>query len=211
MDLLLGIHEAALFPTNKDAKGNLRLMESQFGSGLLLEGSHPCIKASRLQMNPEAMHIARTVLGTIGSKARQRGRPVKKATVNFVSHSESVSFGGQSKFNFLELKELGTGQPRRCGTCKNCTRCSVQAQQMTARKQSELALIEAAIVFKPDEKKVMFEYPHIKDVSRLQDNKNQVMAMAIGVEKRLEKTGRRLGVCMIRRCKVTWIGEHSWY
>ena len=27
-----------------------------------------------------------------------------------------------SRYNFLELEELGVGQPRRCETCKDCSR-----------------------------------------------------------------------------------------
>lgn len=73
-------------------------MESQFGSGLLLEGSHPCIKASRLQVNPEAMHIARTVLGTVGRKARQGVRSVRKKTwlISFLILSLLVLADGQN-------------------------------------------------------------------------------------------------------------------
>ena len=60
VDILIGIHEAALFPTDKDVRGNLRLMSSQFGSGLVLEGSHPRIKAGKMKMNPEVMHVAKS-------------------------------------------------------------------------------------------------------------------------------------------------------
>ena len=38
----------------------------------------------------------------------------------------------------------------------------------------------------------MFEYPQIKDVTRLQDNRAQVTAMAKTVERRLEKAEMRL-------------------
>ena len=37
----------------------------------------------------------------------------------------------------------------------------------------------------------MFEYPHIKDVTKLQDNFGQVVAITTQVEKRLVKLGRR--------------------
>ena len=96
-----------------------------------------------------------------------------------------------STFSFLEAEELGTGQPRHCGTCKNSSRCSIQAQQMTARKQSELGLVEANIWFIPEEKQVVFKYPHIKDISKLEDNYRQAVTIAAQVEKRLVKCGRR--------------------
>ena len=44
VDLLIGIQSAAIFPTVRATRGNLRLLESQFGSGLLLDGAHPAVK-----------------------------------------------------------------------------------------------------------------------------------------------------------------------
>ena len=190
VDILIGIHEAALFPTFKEERGNLRLMSSQFGSGLVLEGSHPRIDAGGLRINPEALHFTRTVKGAAGAKPRGKVKSPKVANVNFV-HSESVMHAGKAQFSFLENEELGVGQPARCGTCKNCTRCSVRAQQMTAKEQSELALVEECIKFNEEEKKVVFSYPYIKDVSRLQDNYQQAVAIESGVEKRLLKMGKR--------------------
>ena len=62
---------------------------------------------------------------------------------------------------------------------------------MTAREQSELGLVEANIQFIPEEKQVVFKYPYIKDVSRLEDNYRQAVAIAAHVEKRLVKCGRQ--------------------
>ena len=150
------------------------LMESQFGSGLLLQGAHPSIKPAQGQLTAEAFNITRNVYGAAGGKPKGWAR--QKAHVNFVSHLT---------FSFLEAEELGTSQPSHCGICKNCSQCSIQAQQMTAREQSELGLVEANIRVIPEEKQVVFEYPHIKDVSRLEDTYRQVMAITIKVEKRL--------------------------
>ena len=44
VDLLIGIQAVAIFPTVKDMRGNLRLLRSEFGSGLLLDGAHPKVK-----------------------------------------------------------------------------------------------------------------------------------------------------------------------
>ena len=62
---------------------------------------------------------------------------------------------------------------------------------MTVREAAELALVESCIKFDPEEKTVKFSYPYIKDISRLQNNYLQVVAMEAGVEKRLHKWGRR--------------------
>ena len=43
-DLLIGIHSALLFHREHARRGNLILLKSQFGSGLMLQGAHPSIK-----------------------------------------------------------------------------------------------------------------------------------------------------------------------
>ena len=45
--------------------------------------------------------------------------------------------------NFLECEELGTGQPRHCGTCKSCTCCSVRSQE-DENKEDKAALMKEA-------------------------------------------------------------------
>ena len=190
VDLLIGIHEAGLFPTCKEERGNLRLMSSSFGSGLVLEGAHPCIKAGGPRISPESLHFRRQGKGTIGARPRGRIRSPKVANVNLV-HSESVMHAAKTQFSFFESEELGLSQPARCGTCRNCTRCSIRSQQMSRKEQAELALVEESIEFKKEEKKVVFNYPYIKDVSSLQDNYSQVVKIEESVERKLVKMGKR--------------------
>ena len=136
VDLLIGIQSASLFPKEKDTKGDLILMESQFGTGLLLRGAHASVKPTRGQLTAEAFTVTRTICGAVRGKCRGWSRPQRKKQVNAICNAT---------FSFLEAEELGTSQPRRCGMCKNCTRCSIQAQQMTAREQAELSMVEANI------------------------------------------------------------------
>ena len=86
--------------------------------------------------------------------------------------------------NFLECEELGTGQPRRCGTCKSCTRCSIRSQEMTKREADELALIEDNIAVDEATNTVWFHYPLIKDPALLTDNRAQAIAVEASVEKK---------------------------
>ena len=50
--LLIGIHQASIFPQvedkNKHIRGNLRMLKSIFGTGKLLDGSHPDIKIGQM-------------------------------------------------------------------------------------------------------------------------------------------------------------------
>jgi hypothetical protein len=51
VDFLVGLNEAGLHPTGGIHKvGNLRLLQSQFGTGALLDGAHPNIKPKPVRM-----------------------------------------------------------------------------------------------------------------------------------------------------------------
>ena len=73
VDLLLGIQDADLHPylakPNKHCIGNLCLLTSRFGSGYLLDGSHPEIKVVANYLSPEAKEKSRgTFIRKKGSK-----------------------------------------------------------------------------------------------------------------------------------------------
>ena len=58
--MLCGLNQAAFHPTGgENPVGNLRLLKSRFGSGWLLDGSHPRIKAGTVKLN-KAVHLLKT-------------------------------------------------------------------------------------------------------------------------------------------------------
>merc|ERR1711867_292140 len=179
VDLLLGIQDADLHPIlanpTKHRLGKLRLLTSKFGSGYLLDGAHPKIKEAAYGLNPAAKEKTRaTFIMRKGSKPPKVSHRTARITV----------------VNFLECEELGTGQPRHCGTCKSCTRCSVRSQEMTKREADELALIEDNIVVDEATNTVWFHYLLIKDSALLTDNRAQTIAVEASVEKKLKKNGQ---------------------
>ena len=103
VDLLLGIQDADLHPylakPSKHCVGKLCLLTSRFGSGYLLDGSHPEIKVGANYLSPEAKEKSR------GTFITRKG--IKKPPK--VSHRTSRV----TTFDFLECEEMGTGQPRR--------------------------------------------------------------------------------------------------
>ena len=117
VDLLLGIHYSELHPVLADPVKHwvdkLRLLTSRFGSGYLLDGAHPDIKVVASLLDPAAKEKTQATFIT-----KKGGKPAK------ASHRTARI----TAVNFLECKELGTGQPHCCGTCKSCTRCSVRSQ-----------------------------------------------------------------------------------
>ena len=122
VDILIGIQHASLFPWRGDNKanmvGNLRLMQSKFGTGLLLDGEYPSIQAGNLMQSPESLALTRCTVAVVSKVVKE---PV---------------------FTFSECEEMGVNQPRRCGACEGCPRCSVDKQTHTRKENAELLLIE---------------------------------------------------------------------
>ena len=176
VDILIGIHHASLFPWRGDNKanlvGNLRLMHSRFGTGLMLDGEHPSIQAGNLMQSPESHAMTRCKVTVI--RAPKLVNRVMREPI----------------FTFSECEEMGVNQPRRCGTCESCTRCSVDKQIHTRKENAELLLIEANIELDESSKQVKFKYPLMRDPSVLGDNRGQVMSMAAALERKLKKSGQ---------------------
>ena len=82
--LLVGIQYAGMFPWvndhKKDKCGNLRLLSSNFGSGFLLDGSHPDIKGLPMMMSPEAHALSkRKTEGSLPLKSVRWANSVQKS------------------------------------------------------------------------------------------------------------------------------------
>ena len=101
VDLLIGLNYLEVQPWEVARKGGLSLLESRFGTGYLLGGTHPEIWGGD---------------GTemLVSHALQISRSTNHASYK-VSHHAQLS----KDKNFLEAEELGVGQPRRGDTCKH--------------------------------------------------------------------------------------------
>ena len=178
VDLLVGINMAAIFPylANREEhlRGNLMLMTSIFGSGFLLSGDHAGISANMMMESPEALKMTRAgrvnqVMFTMKEKPNRMSLKTIKNEV----------------FSFPECEELGVDQPRRCGGCTTCIRCSSTAVALTRREQEELTMIEENIELDQENKQVTFHYPLIKDPKQLIDNGSSALARARRLEKKL--------------------------
>ena len=94
MDMLIGLHAAALFPTvensEQDVVSNLCLLSTKFGTGWLVDGQYPVVGPSRTS---QALH---SKIGTM-KKARCKTRRT-------TDHVMSV-----------RDKEIGERRPRQCG------------------------------------------------------------------------------------------------
>ena len=166
VDLLVGIQHANLHPAPRGPKGvvgSLRLLESKFGTGYLLDGTHPQIEPEPMFLNAEALAKSHSTVGELKYEGQVSPRIGKGARGSQMRGSHSIVGETRyqdslqpreinkiqkirSQFNFVECEEMAVGQPRRCGGCSSCKKCSVRAQEMSRRDQEELALIEENIV-----------------------------------------------------------------
>ena len=102
VDLILGIGEAGVFPVHKARKGNLQLLVSCFGSGLLLAGSHPSLKLVGQSRGVAPLHFRMKDSCTVTTTRKYWRRSAK---VNLV-HSESECLTTRTETSFSESEEL---------------------------------------------------------------------------------------------------------
>ena len=175
VDLLVGLDRSSLHPKAVTSVGDLTLYESIFGSGLLIGGTDPILKTSAVVFNAKANKL----------RGASMGQFVKARKINFINHL------GRPLVNFLEAEEMGTIQPKRCTSCLSCGDCSNKAVEFSRKQQAELRLIQESVSLNKELKRVEVKYPAIKDFSVLTDNREQVIARAKSLEKRLIKSGMK--------------------
>ena len=136
-------------------------MNTRFGSGFVLGGSHRDIPQAGVRYTEEAKRLcsARFTKKISGGK-----------TCNLV----------KSLPTFLEAEELGTVVPRRCERCVGCQRCAFQTQEVNRKEQEELQMMKNSLAYEKENQRIVVTYPFIGDANKLKDNKYQVVGMATG-------------------------------
>ena len=153
VDLLVGIQWAGHHPirSKENTVGNLGLCESKFGTGWVLEGTHPKIKVAQVNMVLEAREVSRAMPGEC-FLVSQSGTG---------SHQANHISGRARKFTFLECEEMATVPPRQCMKCTGCDKCSYRAREMSRRDQEELMMIERNITIDEEKQMVNIKYPYV--------------------------------------------------
>ena len=175
VDLLIGLDRSSLHPRHLLSVGELTLYETMFGSGLVIGGTDPILKTSAVVFNAKANKLRSAAVG----------QQINAKKLNYIKSL------GKPLASFLEAESMGTAQPRRCSSCLGCTDCSNQAVELSRKQQAELRMIENNVWIDKMQQRVEVRYPAIKDFGVLTDNREQVIARAISLEKRLLKTGMK--------------------
>ena len=174
IELLIGSEMAGLHPDTLEKAGDLKVMKSQFGHGVLLTGRHPSISV-------EGVYWPENV-----SAIRQGRYQLRQA--DYVVNKQTVTISQQR--DFFVGEEMGVYCPKRCSKCKTCTECPFSNRMLSEQEQFEYNLMEKGVEYDEARGNFKIQYPFLQDPSTaLTDNWGQAVAMAASLEKRLVKEG----------------------
>ena len=161
--LLIGSNFLSLHPHGGNAKyqsENLRLLQSNFGTGWVLAGAHPFLSSFEPEMAQSALTIARI--------NRLDVKPVLPST-------------------FWESECLGVLPQKRCGRCLNCSTCADLGLVHSRKDQEDLQAIKQGVKLENGELHVQYQF--CKDPRSLPNNRAVAVRIAEKLEKRLIAEG----------------------
>ena len=164
VDILMGNNFLGLHPDGglgRDAVGDMRAYQSQFGLGWVLAGTHPDIKPGVVQLSYCAFNISRTFRCEVVPEMLP---------------------------SFWEGECLGVLPPKRCGRCLRCRQCSDPALIFSRKEQEEFEMLENSV--KLEKGQINVRYPFKIDPHCLPNNRRCVVKMAEKMEARLLKSGQ---------------------
>ena len=175
IDVLIGQKACGLHPTDLEARVNLKVMSSMFGSGYLLAGAHPAIRSKKIGWNEAVTNIR--------FSSQQKSKLPPTQIVN------KIGVSVKQKYEFFEAESLGVQAPRRCGNCLKCKECCFRGQQLSQQEQYEYHVIESKVRYDQAVRCFRVEYPFLEDPMVLSKNFGQVVKIAEREERKLERDG----------------------
>ena len=163
VELLVGLNAFSLHPRDLECSGNLKVMQSQFGTGYLLGGSHPNITSNKIELSDTVSNIRHSHV------------------INAISIAPS--------YEFFEGEIMGVQNPPRCGNCRKCKDCEFMSQQMSLEEQYQYQIMESKVHYDEIHQCFRVQYPFTDDPHVLPSNRAQVTRIAERLEKKLTKEG----------------------
>ena len=163
VQLLIGNNFLSLHPSGgqgRNSAGNLRALNSNFGTGWVLTGAHPLLNTSATDLTCQAVTIARVNKCEI--------IPVLPAT-------------------FWQAESMGVLPPKKCGKCLQCSNCSDPGLIHSRQAQEDLEALKKATKLVNGEIHVQYQFK--KDPRSLPNNRNAAVRIAEKLEKRLVAAG----------------------
>ena len=143
VDLLVGQNYRSLQPKGAGEVGELRLVDSRFGCGKILTGTHPGVGAGGHCMT-HATRVMKDMATTL---------PVKASV--FHSYVKTPSF--------FEAEELGTTPQPHCQSCtkkvSQCKDCSYRGQWLSKQQREVVSRVESSMHLDVEQKRIHVKYP----------------------------------------------------
>ena len=128
---------------------------SKFGSGYVMTGTHPNIKAQPIKWSETVAHI------------RSCSANLPEFSVNRVSIKPMQEYFAQDA--------LGVAPPRRCGNCLNCRECGFRGQQLSQQEQYEYHELESRVRYDSANQCFHVSYPFTQDPNILPHTRNLML------------------------------------
>ena len=195
IDILMGLNYNSLHPCGGngiDAVGNLKVLQSKFGCGWVIGGSHKDLRVSPLKFSSIAASARVARLSVIPHVDVQNIQCVASSVAKGSStvNLNKVTIDPVLTPEFWESDGLGVLPPRKCNKCKQCAEkdeCSESHYQLTLKEETELQLISDNVTIMDGQ--IHVSYPFVKDPSCLPNNRSAAVKVAARLWKSLEKDG----------------------
>ena len=146
VQILIGNNFMSLQPSGGDGPNsvdNLRALQSRFGCGWVIAGTHPLFASGLARLSAHALSIAR----------------VNKCDIT-----------PDLPTSFWESECLGVQPPKRCGRCLLCTTCADTGLIHSRREQEDLDILKQGVELVDGEIRVQYQFR--KDPRSLPNNRN---------------------------------------
>ena len=163
LDILVGMNFFGLHPGGGEGINkvdHLRALNSDFGHGWIIAGSHPNLRPAEVNLTAKAVAVAMLCRAEI--------KPYMEK-------------------DFWELDSLGVVPPKRCGKCKNCKYCTDQGLILSCQEEEEFQMIDDSVQVRDG--KSICSFPFIKDPNVLSNNRSPMIVRAQKLEQSLKKRG----------------------
>ena len=156
-------------------RGRLRLVQSHFGCGFILTGSHPSIVSRENVISNYAKTLANCVRLADGEEP------------SFPVMSCNRAVATLRIPEFFEAEELGVAPSKACKRCRGCKECSFRGMMISREKEAVVKRVEDSLIYDAETHKVSVSYPWTQDIQKLSSNVDQVIAFQSSIEKKLLK------------------------
>ena len=168
VDVLLGMELRGMHPVAVETQGNLRLVESQFGTGWIMTGATP------------GEHQGESVCAMAVKLSRASLSPPIKARIHHTL----------SRFpDFIELEEEEAARIKACRQCRGCMECKFRSQGLSQAERDSIQVMEDSVRKDPATNRIHVSYPFSPQADLQRSNYHQIKQIQSGIDKKIVKDG----------------------